>query len=130
MKINDFIANLINYYYPVSNFIKTALILDLENKKFSEKDFDKLYDWLLHNFSRKWKTTPDIAIIEEAERAINDYAERFGSRDYYLEYGRERRIEFSLEEIEDHVEYKSCNSDAELTFLKLKEKFGSKDKNK
>ena len=106
MKINDFIANIINYYFPMSDFVKAALAGFLIDKEYSEKDFDKLYKWLLKNYSRKWRVAPDIAIIVEAEEAINDYAERYGDRDDYIDYKKNKpaQIEASYAIEQDYSE--------------------------
>lgn len=126
MVVIDFIANLINYYYPISDFVKAALISYLRDKKFSERDYNKLYAWLLKNHSRKWKTTPDIAIIEEAEKAINDYAYNFGTPKDKLEYDKKLLSSSELTD-KDSEQEEDFSEKIILTFDELKKKFNTKN---
>jgi hypothetical protein len=118
----DFIANLINFYYPLSPFVATVFADYLISKKFSERDYDKLFKWLTNNFSRKWKITPTNTEIEEAEKAIKEFADKIGNRKDALDYGRKP---FALI-TEQEPDMKDFSKEIDDAFEKLKKKLGMK----
>ncbi len=122
MKLDDFITNLINYYYPINDFVKATFTSYLITKKYSERDFDKLYAWLLKNYSRKWKTTPDIEAIESIVKTIDEYSEKYGSKKDALDYGKNSFALIASNE----PELKDFNKEIDETFAKLRKKWGKK----
>ena len=95
MTYHEFITALELYYGKYNKFIKAELTKYLF-RNFNEKDLEQLKNLIFMNYSSKWKTPPDIAIIQEIVEIENS---KFGLKELHIGIGNaeaKKQIENNL----------------------------------